>query len=75
MQGVRGWGLPVAWQGWLVLAAFLGAVAAGAFLFPPRRMLAVYLVYVFVLCGVLTGVCYLKGERPRWRWGNEEGDR
>ncbi len=28
-----GWGLPVAWQGWLVLIAFCWLVAAGVFFF------------------------------------------
>ena len=28
-----GWGLPVAWQGWLVLAVFFGLVAAGMLFF------------------------------------------
>jgi hypothetical protein len=31
-----------------------------------------YLAYVAALCGLLVGVCWLKGEPPRWRWGNDE---
>jgi len=27
---------------------------------------------VAVLCALLIGVCWLKGEPPRWRWGNNE---
>jgi hypothetical protein len=30
-----GWGVPSAWQGWLVMGAFLVLVLAGSFLFPP----------------------------------------
>jgi len=67
-----GWGLPATWQGWLVIAAFVALLAAGAFLFPPRLMMAGYLAYIVVLCAVLTGVCWLKGEPPRWRWGEDE---
>lgn len=70
-----GWGLPATWQGWLVLVAFVALVATGAVLFPPRRMLAAYLLYIAILCIVLTGVCWLKGEPPRWRWGDDEGGR
>jgi hypothetical protein len=29
-------------------------------------------LYVAVLCALLIGVCWLKGEPPRWRWGNNE---
>jgi drug/metabolite transporter (DMT)-like permease len=68
-----GWGLPITWQGWLVLAVFFGMVLAGVFLFPPGEMLAAYLVYIAVLSVALLGVCWLKGEPPRWRWGKDEG--
>jgi nitrate/nitrite transporter NarK len=66
-----GWGLPVAWQGWLVLAVFLVLVAVGAFLFPPRTHTAGYVAYIVILCAALTAVCWLKGEPPRWRWGGD----
>jgi hypothetical protein len=67
-----GWGLPIKWQGWAILVAFIGLIAAGAFLFPPRKVLAAYLAYVAVLCIALGGVCWLKGEPPRWRWGDDQ---
>ena len=67
-----GWGLPITWQGRVVFAVFFGLVAAGAFLFPPRQMLVTYVVYVVLLCVVLIGICWLKGEPPRWRWGDDE---
>ncbi len=65
-----GWGLPYTWQGWLVLAAFLGLLVAGTVLLPPNRVLGSYLIYTVVLGALLIGVCWLKGEPPRWRWGN-----
>jgi hypothetical protein len=66
-----GWGLPTTWQGWLVLMAFFALVLFGIYLFPPRQALGAFLLYVIVLSGLLTGVCWLKGEPPRWRWGDE----
>lgn len=69
-----GWGLPIAWQGWLVLAAFLGLVIASSFLFflfPLRRALAAYLICVAILSVAFIAVCWLKGEPPRWRWGDD----
>jgi hypothetical protein len=68
-----GWGLPMTWQGWLVLAAFAALVVAGTFLFPPTKATAAYIVYIVILSALLTGVCWLKGEPPRWRWGNDDG--
>jgi hypothetical protein len=68
-----GWGLPVAWQGWLVLATFVALLVAGAILFPPRKgHLVGYLVYVVILAAAFVGVCWLKGEPPRWRWGEHK---
>ena len=66
-----GWGLPISWQGWLVLAAFVGLMAGGTVLFPPRTQLVFYLLYVIVLCALLVAVCWRTGEPPRWRWGEE----
>jgi hypothetical protein len=64
-----GWGFPTTWQRWLVFAAFLGLLVAGAFFFPPITSLAEYLAYVAILSGGLVGICWLKGEPPRWRSG------
>ena len=70
-----GWGLPLTWQGWVVLASFLGLVVTGVFVFPPERELISFVVYVAVLSIGLVGICWLKGEPPRWRWGGEDDAR
>jgi drug/metabolite transporter (DMT)-like permease len=67
-----GWRLPVAWQGWLVLGGYLGLVAAGVIFFPPHRAPAAFVALVIVLSALLTGLCWLKGEPPRWRWGDDD---
>jgi hypothetical protein len=66
-----GWGLPITWQGWLVFLAFFVMIFVGIYLFPPRQSLGAFLLYVIALSVVLIGVCWLKGEPPRWRWGND----
>jgi hypothetical protein len=66
-----GWGLPTAWQGWIVLAAFVVLVAVGAFIFPPNLSPAAFAGCVVILCAVLIGICWLKGEPPQWRWGGD----
>ncbi|HEX7637875.1 MAG TPA: hypothetical protein VF457_05710 [Burkholderiaceae bacterium] len=64
-----GWGLPVTWQGWVVLAAYALLVAFGWRAFPlPRHVLA-FLVWSAGITAGLVAVCYLKGAPPRWRWG------
>jgi hypothetical protein len=67
-----GWGLPSSWQGWLVLAGFAALLAVGAFLFPPGTERGPFTACVVVLGGLLFMVCWLKGEPPRWRWGDDK---
>jgi hypothetical protein len=67
-----GWGIPTAWQGWMVLAVFLALVVAGSILLRPVKQIGAYIAYVAVLCLLLTGVCWLTGEPPRWRWGDDD---
>jgi hypothetical protein len=66
-----GWGLPARWQGWTVIVVFTGLLVAGPFLFPPDRVLGLYLGYSTLLAVFLVGVCWLKGEPPKWRWGGD----
>lgn len=66
-----GWGLPCAWQGWLVFVAFYAFIIAGIFLFPPARSLSRFFIYIALVSALLIAVCWLKGEPPRWRWGGD----
>jgi hypothetical protein len=66
-----GWSLPITWQGWVVVIVFLALLAAGAFVVNPRQSPAGFVAYVVVLNALLVGVCWWKGEAPRWRWGDD----
>jgi hypothetical protein len=66
-----GWGLPVAWQGWLVMACFGALLIAGIVMWTPNHYPLQFVVFVVVLNVALIGVCWLKGEPPRWRWGDD----
>ena len=63
-----GWGLPTRWQGKLVLTAFLILMAFGAFVLLPKLGDRAFAVYGLILCLALFAICWLKGERPGWRW-------
>jgi hypothetical protein len=69
-----GWGPPKDWRGWTVLAVFFALVAASVALFPPTRSPGAFLVSNAALAFALTGVCWLKGEKPKWRWGRDGKD-
>jgi hypothetical protein len=66
-----GWGLPCRWQGWVVFSGYLVGLLAGTLLLSPRAP-AVLLGWVFALTALLVGLCYWKGETPRWRWGADD---
>ena len=66
-----GWGLPRAWQGWVVLAIFGILILAGAVVLLPHRGQVTFVVYSALLCVLLMVVCWVKGEPPAWRWGGK----
>ncbi len=67
-----GWGLPSAWQGWVVFVAYLALVLGGIPFVHVVRGSVVYIGYVAALTAVLIVICWLKGEPPRWRWGGRD---
>ncbi|HEY8538876.1 MAG TPA: hypothetical protein VIL28_08410 [Steroidobacteraceae bacterium] len=70
-----GWGLPIRWQGWAVMAiyALMLVVAAVKFLRVHERL--AFVGTAAALTVVLVLVCWWKGEPPRWRWGEDRADR
>ncbi|CAM0124080.1 conserved hypothetical protein [Stenotrophomonas geniculata] len=64
-----GWGMPCAWQGWLVYAVAFGLLLAGPFLFSPFREPIAFQLYTWAVVLVLVLICWMKGAPPDWRWG------
>ncbi len=64
-----GWGLPLTWQGWAVLGLFGVLMVLGNVLLPPTTHPVPFVIYIVALSAALIGVCYLKGEPPKWHWG------
>jgi hypothetical protein len=65
-----GWGLPLTWEGWAVYALWF---AAFLIVIPFLGFRVHRLEHVAVVVGmvaILIGICYWKGEPPRWRRGN-----
>ena len=69
-----GWGLPLTWQGWVVLALYTIFVVWN-FVRIDSQSNSVSDTLINVLpeaigaTVVLIIICYLTGEKPRWRWG------
>jgi hypothetical protein len=70
-----GWGLPLTWEGWAVFVAFSVLLAADGLVFPPSKSLPAYIACAAGLSLALLAVCWLKGEPPRWRWGDDDGSK
>jgi hypothetical protein len=67
-----GWGLPLTWQGWIVLTLFFVLFAVGIFVFPPDAALGSFVIYMLFPSLAFIAICLVKGEPPRWRWGDKE---
>jgi hypothetical protein len=65
-----GWGLPIRWQGWVTLLAWSVATAIAGVTLLPRRP-GLFLVVMTATTTVLILIGYLKGEPPRWQWGDD----
>ncbi len=73
-----GWGwYPSTWQGWTVILLY---VAILLFLFltldsqlrSPVETVKQFFPIELILTTILVLICYLKGERPTWRWGDKK---
>jgi len=61
-----GWGLPISWQGWVVMVLWLVVVAtAGSWI--AARSIPLYCLFMVFMAAAIIGICYLKGEPARWR--------
>lgn len=64
-----GWGVPCAWQGWVVLLAYGGGVVAASLVIDPAVHMMTWAMTLLGLSFLLCLVCWWKGEKPAWRWG------
>ncbi len=64
-----GWGFPVTWQGWAVLLAYIALMIIGGLFIKKSPFLIVpFVIYVFILSGLLLYICWRKGEKPDIHW-------
>jgi hypothetical protein len=53
------------------LVAYVALVALDFALFPPETEWPAFLGLLLAMTALLIAVCWLKGEPPRWRWGED----
>jgi len=64
-----GWRPPNCWQGWVTVLIWFSLVVAGAFVL--GKEIGWFIAYAIAMSGILCVICYIKGEKPRWRWGGK----
>jgi len=67
-----GWGMPCAWQGWVVLCTYIGLVLLSVIVIKPKSNIELFLPVVGGLTILFCLVCWWKGEKPAWRWGDNK---
>ena len=56
----------------MVLIAWLGAVSAGTLALSRTSWFTVgFFVFLAGMIAILLALCWIKGEKPRWRWGDQ----
>ena len=66
-----GWGMPVKWQGWIVLLGYILLIAAGIIFIDYSENRMWFYVYCSIPTIILILICWKKGEKAKWRWGNK----
>lgn len=73
-----GWGwYPITWEGWTVIIVYIlfivyrGNTVSKLFDTQTSFVFRYFFEVLFLTIPLLT-VCYLKGERPEWRWGKKK---
>ena len=67
-----GWGLPLTWQGWMILIVYTVMIIAGIIIFPPEEKLPLFICWVVGFSIMILVICWIKGEPPSWRWGKDK---
>ncbi len=73
-----GWGwTPATWQGWLIIAVFIGLITGNAYRIDSGSHSAMDALLVWIpdtafLVTVLIAICWWTGEKPKWQWGGKE---
>jgi len=67
-----GWGLPIAWQGWAVFFLYLVMVIVPSFMVTgSSRGMVFFVFYSIFLTALLVYICWKKGEKLNFRWGDK----
>ena len=69
-----GWGwTPCSWEGWLTVFIYIVIIFSYEYYIrsvePDGNFLVGVIFPVVVFTSILIAICYKKGEKPKWQWG------
>lgn len=70
-----GWGwTPSTWQGWLSIAVYIFLLCLYPLSVTDEKSFSVgvFSIIAIVLTAGLFVLCYIKGEKPAWSWGDDK---
>ncbi|MEI6581070.1 MAG: hypothetical protein WCO07_02765 [bacterium] len=68
-----GWGwTPCTWEGWLVILLWVIFFALAMSNMDHEWLKN--LLFIFLSVAILILICYKKGEKPKWQWGERKED-
>lgn len=72
-----GWGwTPATKEGWLVILIYLILILSFSLTIdknsPPKEVFFTFILPIFLLTSLLIKICYKKGEKPGWSWGQKK---
>ena len=62
-----GWGLPLTWQGWIIVIAYTVMIIAGIFIFPLNEKKALFICWLVGFTILLLVICWIKGAGEKIR--------
>ena len=66
-----GWGwTPATWQGWVVTLVYVVLIASAVVDLDHESFKNILLIVLATI--VLIRICYKKGQKPRWQWGERK---
>ncbi len=73
-----GWGwYPISWEGWLIIVVYILALVSNFTTIDATQhsnsdTLINFAPRFIILTLILILICYKKGEKPKWSWGNNK---
>lgn len=72
-----GWGwVPCSWEGWVTLLVYVVVMIGYQYKIrsvePDGNFLVGVIFPVIIFTTLLIFICYKKGEKPRWQWGDND---